>query len=1014
LGDLDNLPTTQWFEAHDLTQCRVCRCTASSRINQGIHSTCWAKLRAEQDVDISELFDEDLPDFQEIMVSSVSTKDWIPKSLLPLARETYDALLKDILKHSREDAWEVGVGDCEETRARKAKARRVWLEFCMFGKTCLRTSKRGARHSESYRLTKRLLTRWKAGERLTLWSEIPEASTSKRKQPPLDSKQRTFNEVTKLVGKGKFSKAMQRLTSGGLAPETEEVRQNLLRKFPAFDWSQATEIFPDAPPPQLEAENVARAIRGLEDGVAPGPTGIRNDFLKQLLGKKEDDAIVATFTDFVQFLAEGKVPPEVRPWFFGGKLFGIAKEGADVSQDARPIIAGECWRKVAFKVSLSLDMDRIRRRLAPRQTAIGVSNGLETLCHGTRAWLSQAKLDTQKVLLKVDISNAYNAASPELFLRETLAHMPASACFAKSVYGQPSHLILHGRAEIGACQRGQQGCAGMSAMFCLLQKSMREEARGLAQELEYIAEYADDSLLGGNVQDVLRQFEAEMRVGQRYGLQINPAKCVLYLPSGADFQGDIQRFQQLGVTVKPHANMKFLQTIFTEDQAIADSFCEAKMRTLAEQFERLMEHPLLHVQLHLLRNCLGASKVGFLSRTTPGKHLQTLLAGFDSQRRQTLEALLADTLSEDQWQQAQLGINEGGLGMQDAKSLASAAFVASIRSTRRSVRELLDNTNPGISVFEVEALSELLPLASEDLKNQLADMDFVPSQKSLSKLQKGALRNALKGAASPTLKTRLDVFECPWSGSWLNVAPHAGLDTLLSNDVVRVALRTRLGCREFEQDTYCPMCVQILDSKGHHAHHCRAGGEGTKRHNDVRNFVHEECRKAGFQPELEKMGLLDNRRPADVLIHTGACKLSRDQKHDKVALDFAVISPFTPQRLREGKPCLDAAASYANSKREHQNTERQLEEKNISFEPVVFLTTGGVDSDARRVLEKIAEEIARRTHDDRGSVLGRIRTRISIILARSLQASIEKRRNLESCREDSEKGLFKEFWKSPD
>jgi hypothetical protein len=292
---------------------------------------------------------------------------------------------------------------------------------------------------------------------------------------------------------------MQRLTSLGLAAETPEIRQKLLDKFPAFDWTQTTEIYPSAPVPQLEPEAVARAIRSLEDGVAPGPTGLRNDFLKQLLGKKEDYPILSTFTQWVQFLAEGRIPKEVRGWFLGGKLFGVAKEGCNISEDARPIIAGESWKKVTFKTTLALDMDLIKTRLLPTQVAVGAPNGLETLVHGTRAWLQQAKHDTSKVLLKIDISNAYNTAHPDLLLKETVSYMPTSASFAKACYGQATHLILHGRAEMNACQRGQQGCVGMSSMFCLLQRSMREEARGLASNLDYVAEYADDSLLGGSV-----------------------------------------------------------------------------------------------------------------------------------------------------------------------------------------------------------------------------------------------------------------------------------------------------------------------------------------------------------------------------------------------------------------------------------------------------------------------------------------------------------------------------------
>ena len=149
-----------------------------------------------------------------------------------------------------------------------------------------------------------------------------------------------------------------------------------------------------------------------------------------------------------------------------------------------------------------------------------------------------------------------------------------------------------------------------------------------------------------------------------------------------------------------------------------------------------------------------------------------------------------------------------------------------------------------------------------------------------------------------------------------------------------------------------------------------------------------EAVKAGYRPELEKPGVLPNRRPADIMIHT----VGPDRTHfSDIALDFAVISPLTAQRLRQPAEVLGGARAYAEQKRTFQSTAARCAEANVGFEPVIFESAGGLDDAGRKVFETMCADVAQRTEGSKHDVLQRVKTRISIDLQRAAHRSLQKR-----------------------
>ena len=69
--------------------------------------------------------------------------------------------------------------------------------------------------------------------------------------------------------------------------------------------------------------------------------------LKDLTEKQVGGSLLASLTNFTNFVLAGKVPEWVRPHFFGASLLAFAKKDGGV----RPIAVGVTLRRLAAKVA---------------------------------------------------------------------------------------------------------------------------------------------------------------------------------------------------------------------------------------------------------------------------------------------------------------------------------------------------------------------------------------------------------------------------------------------------------------------------------------------------------------------------------------------------------------------------------------------------------------------------------------------------------------------------------------
>ena len=217
------------------------------------------------------------------------------------------------------------------------------------------------------------LARWQAGERRTLWDELPSlvrkpASTTQAADTEKQVAQRQAKAIA-LTMQGMPSRALARLAGPALATDSPEIEQIMRSKFVQPPSHQVLREASQAPPTNvLTEETIARTILSFHKGLAGGPSGLRPDLLKQVIGKKGDKPGIAPITVFCNLLADGQAPMGVQPYLGGANGFAFEKESkasqaesveaagsatlAGGRKDARPVCSGEVWRRVVGKALL--------------------------------------------------------------------------------------------------------------------------------------------------------------------------------------------------------------------------------------------------------------------------------------------------------------------------------------------------------------------------------------------------------------------------------------------------------------------------------------------------------------------------------------------------------------------------------------------------------------------------------------------------------------------------------------
>ena len=814
---------------------------------------------------------------------------------------------------------------------------------------------------------------------------------------------------------GAPGKAVDRLISLGLAPDTPEVKAKMKSKFIDPPSGQATSRRPAAPPAtKLSDEEVAKAIRSFQWGAGAGPSACRPDFLRQIIGSKADRPGLRLVAELCNLLADGQAPRALRPFFGGANGFAFRKEAkanaageAAAGEDARPVCSGEVWRRVIGKALFRSEESSFKEHLRPHQLAVSVRAGSEVMSHLAREWLQQHCNDPSRVMVDSDESNAHNEVDRHTFLSRMREVCPGVSRWPEFIDPTDCPTMVFYKGHVLDSQAGgQQGCPLMATCHAMVNRILLE-AVGIVPvdpdttpvatvmappaDLDMIPMFADDCIIAGKASEVLRTLQHWLPIMPRLGLRFS--KLDIIPAAGPRHAIDLQPFEAMG------GNIHTTQTVVVMKSPIGSSeFCEEvvgkRVRESSKALAAIAKLPKRHCALYLLK--YQAGRMGYIQRTTPAHACIRALTAFDESMQHAFEHITGRDLSVGQGKQILAPMRHAGLGLRSAVDTADEAYLASLLTTRAIRCTLYGGSNDELQT----AMDRVnLCLSSEDQIMFPGDDEPPLAQHQIGRTLSAVRSKRILQNSQPLDQARLNLYSAPGASRWLEAAPSQTLDNHLTNKETSISMSLLLGVDVYDELSICRFCGRVLDCKGIHALSCMAGGDVVLRHNAVRDILYWFCTRGRLAPQLEKVGLLEDdailvnlRRPADVLANVRAH--SSDQRRlDRTAIDVKVINGMGQGHFEQSLLCgRTAAETYRADKLEHLDTHSLCAARGINYEPVVFTVQGGMGRHTEALLASIAKAVSK----EEGTVLAEAKSEIiqavTLSLARSAAKAVTRRR----------------------
>ena len=238
----------------------------------------------------------------------------------------------------------------------------------------------------------------------------------------------------------------------------------------------------------------------------------------------------------------------------------------------------------------------------------------------------------------------------------------------------------------------------------------------------------------------------------------------------------------------------------------------------------------------------------------------------------------------------------------------------------------------------------------------------------------------------------------------LSVLPNRASRTMTDDTCLYLLsrrLRLRHRCLSAVPDQCSCARRAPLGGDGRHLESCKVGAGPTHVHNAVRDTLRACAANAGFNSRTEEPGLIDNsdQRPADVYIEAwgpGGADLS---------VDVAVVSTRSddgqstsgPRRRQVGKAARDKerAKMLGRVTDSDERIETHLRRKGITFQAMVFETTGASTSTWGNMLKALSESAHERRGHDAETFRNHWKVEMAMTIAkRSAKAAVRRAWNL--------------------
>ena len=907
-----------------------------------------------------------LPSFEEVCSLRCATVHHIPKKARPAFARALSETLRAICQLNTEEAW---------------------LKLFMLPKCVLRASHRGGSRHKPLSIEE-LCRQWSDGQSASLWRYTSEHARKVKAGKEQHSKE-TGRKVQLAVSKareGLLGKACKVLSSSGIAPNTRETWNLLEQKHPRGPVPSHPEIVLPSEsfklPPDLDIRSV---LHQFPRDSACGPSGLR---IQHLIEAAEVHLPISSLRAIVNILADGRAPIGIAKFLAGGSLTALMKNEEGSPLDIRQIVVGETLRRLTGKCLCIISRAKASEFFDPFQLGVAYPAGAEKLVHGFRRCISEHWGDREFVACKVDLKNAFNEVSRQALLEECATHFPELFRWVYWCYGQHPTL-WHPMGTLGSEQGVHQGDPLGPLLFSLvLQKLVPHCGTQWAH-------------LGQNkvsIREILWALSCFLWFYKSWFglLRLTRSVPISYSIDGTWMMVPLQVLQtqlsglsnSFNRLVPPWGLGSMLPNVSLFLKALWKAFQLTQKRAKAVRLlSQVVEVGSIDPQiaLLLLRQCASFCKLVHVARSTPPSLVSEGLALFDGEVRCHFSDCVGIDASDAVWQQVQLSLSRGGLGLRRLELHCSAAYLASVIKTSNS--DPLDEfSRQAVSIY-----NSLVPQASSLSDNSLSESGS--SQKKLSAGIENHQFDQLCATSTPANRARLLSASSRHASSWLAVIPSRGLNLCMEPEEFQVALKWWLGMDTSPQQR-CPHCHDHqLDPLGHHAVTCKGGGDAVIRHNALRDVFAQFCHRARLGGQLEvgygSGGDVSNSRPADFLVPNWTLG-------KPAAFDLTVVSPLNSNTLIEAGATSGSAAGKAEV-RKHNANDPKCRELGWVCIPLAVESYGCWGEEAHSSFSRLAARLALQLQCSKSKATMTIYQRLNLTLVRcNARAMLSRARLLQS------------------
>ncbi len=926
--------------------CSVCNKLVAMRCTKGIHPSCekhairsstTSSLLTTSPLSTISTSSLPLPSLHDI---SLVPKHFLyatpPPQILDTWREVYSKTITDIVSYNNIYYWSLY----------------YMLPYCILVRPVRGGKKNSSKKSQLNLLFARL-KRWKEGDFASLWSEATQLidhmlKNSRSCDSYQQNNQMKKKKVFKLVAQGRFSDACKSVSSSGIAPSGVDTFNKLKSKHPEGPEYETPPNLPRAL--DFTIIDVMRAVYSFSRGSSGGIFAWTPDLIKYTLDRDNQTKENSSFACLVNLVSSGEVIDEVKPFLAGASLTALNKEGADV----RPIASGDPLRRVVSKCYCYNMIDDIREHFEPLQHGCSI-NGTERIVHLFRDLVDKEAFDSTKLVLKLDMKNAFNSVSRQAIFAATVKHFPSLSRYVYWCYGKHTHLKYDDYyllSQLGV----QQGDPLGPILFCLALHAIITRARDLFPDMIQ-GWYCDDGQVIASPQVIAKVFaflvdelkviglDTNFKKTELIALNINTVsidnissnsdECLSILSSPFFITG--RNFYTLGAPIG--------------DEEYCNQFIASKVSKIANLINKIVDLENIQVAYNLIYYCCSYGKVVYYSRTVPSQFINSQLIRFDNIVLSSFESLISKSLNQHQVAQLSLPWKMGGLGLRSSFNHSCAAYISSFSHCRDVVVSLGGPVINNYLDYCINAFNNF------SLGFKLENADSPQDQSLLSGYINDKLSFDLSSGIELDHKAKLLGITAQYAHYWLTVIPDPAVGLTLNNYEMSTLLKFWLNLDILPSNNICPEvnCNARLDAKGVHAIVCKSHGDRISKHNAIIDVIEKEARLAAKNPYKEVLHLLgsnDDRRPADLFI-------PNHYQNKSTCLDIGISNPLCPSYIVNAASIpLSAAESYTTKKiKKYKNT---CDIRGLNYIPLCGETTGGWSDASHKIFDELIRASALR------------------------------------------------------